>query len=201
MTVAAGLTIDREDELPVGVQLAWKLRAEIVSGGLESGDRLPGVRELADRAGVNGNTARAVYARLEAEGLIVVRHGSGTFVAEPSTPPDELNRAVEAALKVADEHAVDPRDLARAIYAAVPDEVAARRELRRQIGRLESQLASYPSARAKRGAGRKAAHVAGIGELEAVRDALIEALKDARGTAERRGEHQARSRRRRETGS
>ena len=98
MALAAALIIDREDELPVGVQLAWKLRAEIVSGGLEAGDRLPGVRELADGAGVNVNTARAVYARLEADGLILVKHGSGTFVADPPAPPDELNRAVEAAL-------------------------------------------------------------------------------------------------------
>lgn len=221
MVAAPSFTVDRTDELPVGVQLAWKLRAEIASGGLEPGDRLPGVRELAERAGVNVNTARAVYGRLEAEGLIAVRQGSGTFVAEPPTPPSELNRAVEAALKAARRAGADPRDVARGIYAAgwsegaaagagegsglldvgrSADEAAARRELRRQIGRLEAQLASYPGARADAGPPRRgpAAHVAEMGELEAVRDALIDALKNARGTAERRGERQARSRRRRE---
>ena len=163
MIAAPSFSVDRTDELPVGVQLAWKLRAEISSGGLEPGDRLPGVRELAERAGVNVNTARAVYGRLEAEGLIAVRQGSGTFVAEPPTPPSELNRAVDAALKAASRAGADPRDVARVIYAAgwpegaaagegsglldvgrSADEAAARRELRRQIGRLEAELASYP---------------------------------------------------------
>ena len=222
MIAAPSFSVDRTDELPVGVQLAWKLRAEISSGGLEPGDRLPGVRELAERAGVNVNTARAVYGRLEAEGLIAVRQGSGTFVAEPPTPPSELNRAVDAALKAASRAGADPRDVARVIYAAgwpegaaagegsglldvgrSADEAAARRELRRQIGRLEAQLASYPGARADAGPPQRgsAAHVAEMGELESVRDALIDALKNARGTAERRGERQARSRRRREAKS
>ena len=52
------------------------------SGQLGPGDRLPGVRELASGTGVNVNTARAVYGRLEEDGLIVSRHGLGTFVSE-----------------------------------------------------------------------------------------------------------------------
>jgi DNA-binding transcriptional regulator YhcF (GntR family) len=209
--------VDRTEELPVGVQLAWKLRAEILSGRLGARDRLPAVREIAERAGVNVNTARAVYGRLEAEGLIIVLQGSGTFVAEPGVPPAELTRVVEGAMEAAEREGIDPRDVARAIYATgwaggsagegtgLPDvgtsadEAAARRELRRQIGRLEAQLASYPGARPSVArAGPGAAHIADIGELEAARDALIDALKDARGTAERRGERQARSRRRQE---
>src|SRR4051794_5150444 len=80
--VVPDLALDRNAEVPVGVQLAWVLRAKIASGGLGSGDRLPGVRELAAKVGVNANTVRAVYARLEEEGLIEAQHGRGTFVAE-----------------------------------------------------------------------------------------------------------------------
>src|SRR5919108_4861082 len=72
----------RADDLPLGAQLAWRLRVLIASGELGPGDRLPGVRELASGTGVNVNTARAVYRRLEEDGLIVSRHGLGTFVAD-----------------------------------------------------------------------------------------------------------------------
>src|ERR687888_2520889 len=88
----------RADDLPLGSQLAWRLRVLIASGQLAAGDRLPGVRELAAGTGVNVNTARAVYRRLEEEGLIVSRHGLGTFVAEGAPAFPDLERlAAEAA--------------------------------------------------------------------------------------------------------
>src|SRR5256885_8984976 len=74
------LTLERGSDVPLGTQLAWKLRAAIAAGALRPGDRLPAVRELAAGAGVNVNTARAVYARLAQQGVIVSEHGRGTFV-------------------------------------------------------------------------------------------------------------------------
>jgi DNA-binding transcriptional regulator YhcF (GntR family) len=67
--------------MPLGAQLAGRIRAAVENGTLTTGDRLPSVRELADVAGVNVNTARAVYARLESEGLVNSEQGRGTFVA------------------------------------------------------------------------------------------------------------------------
>ena len=64
------IQLDRASELPLGVQLAWHLRAAVASGELDEGDRLPSVREMAAASGVNANTVRAVYARLEAEGVV-----------------------------------------------------------------------------------------------------------------------------------
>jgi DNA-binding transcriptional regulator YhcF (GntR family) len=78
------LRIDRASEIPVGVQLARRVRAHVDSGGLKPGDRLPSVREAAATAGVNVNTVRTVYGRLEREGLLRSVHGSGTFVAQPA---------------------------------------------------------------------------------------------------------------------
>src|SRR5215208_2758467 len=108
----------RADDLPLGAQLAWRLRVLIASGQLGPGDRLPGVRELASGTGVNVNTARSVYRRLEDEGLIASRHGLGTFVAEDAPRSPDLERLAAEAVEDAREHGVDPRDLARAIYAA-----------------------------------------------------------------------------------
>jgi DNA-binding transcriptional regulator YhcF (GntR family) len=76
-----GLSVDRDAEVPVGTQLAWRLRDLVDTGTLRHGDRLPSVRELAIAAGVNVNTVRSVYGRLENEGLVSSEQGRGTFVA------------------------------------------------------------------------------------------------------------------------
>jgi GntR family transcriptional regulator len=56
-----------------------------VSGGLRPGERLPSVRELARELAVNQNTVLRVYERLSGEGLLEMRHGQGTFVADRAT--------------------------------------------------------------------------------------------------------------------
>jgi DNA-binding transcriptional regulator YhcF (GntR family) len=222
VAAASAFEIDRDDELPVGVQLAWRIRTMIANGELAQGDRVPGVRELADRAGVNVNTARAVYGRLEQEGLLSLRHGLGTFVTDRPVGWEEVERIAAAALENAARSGIDPREVARAIYTGgfasrdleglgegtglpdvgrAADEAAARRELRRQINRIEAQLASYPEARSARERHpllRPKAHVADLAELEEVRNELMNRLKEARAAAEQRGERQSRARGRRE---
>src|SRR3954454_3467882 len=89
-----GIRLDREAEVPVGVQLAWALRLAIRDGRLAPGMRLPALRELADELGVSPHTLRSVYGRLEAEGLLSARHGSGTFVAPAAGDPPELSALV-----------------------------------------------------------------------------------------------------------
>ena len=58
-----------------------RLRNEILAGRIAAGSRLPSERELSLALGVNRLTLRAALARLEAMGLVVTRHGSGTEVA------------------------------------------------------------------------------------------------------------------------
>jgi DNA-binding transcriptional regulator YhcF (GntR family) len=100
------LSVDRGTGLPLGAQLAGRIRTAVEDGTLVPGDRLPSVRELADIAGVNVNTVRAVYARLESEGRVSSEQGRGTFVAARApvggaATRQELHRqiaALEAAL-------------------------------------------------------------------------------------------------------
>jgi GntR family transcriptional regulator len=75
------LPVDRRAAVPLGTQLASRIRSAVREGTLGAGDRLPSVRELAESAGVNVNTVRAVYARLESEGIVRSEQGRGTFVA------------------------------------------------------------------------------------------------------------------------
>src|ERR1700684_1316246 len=141
------LKIDRAGEIPIGVQLAWALRARIGDGRLVSGQRLPGLRELAEMLGINANTARAVYQRLEQEGLIDSRQGTGTFVASIPSEPSAVGQIAADAAQQARRTGVDPREVAAALYvtAAPSADITAqaterRRELRAQIAALEQTL-------------------------------------------------------------
>ena len=212
--------VDRRSEMPVGLQVSWRLRALISTGKLAPGDRLPSVRELAEDAGVNANTARAIYGRLEADGLVETVHGLGTFVAAGAAWSTEVERIAADAVAEARRAGVSPGDVARAIYAArwadegmpeadreLPDvgaeadEAAARRELRRQIARLEAELAAYPEARTgeeRHPLLRPKEHLPTFDELAAIRDALMESLKEARLRADEKGKRESRARGRRE---
>lgn len=195
--------IDPSDELPVGLQLGWRLRALIGTGELEAGERLPSVRRLAEWAGVNVGTVRAVYEALEEDGLVATRHGQGTFVADGVKAEPQLEEIAADALRRAGEAGLGPRDLAIVAMAcaSMPSEesetLEVRRELRRQIARLEAELASYTShlkadlATAPR---RAVAHVAGVEELEQTRDTLIAQLAAAQRESEQEVRRRAISR-------
>src|SRR5271170_4093314 len=134
-----GVAIDRDAEVPIGVQLAWALRARIGDGRFKPGQQLPGLRELAETIGVNVNTVRAVYQRLEHEGLIDSRQGSGTFVESTPRQPSAVTKIAADAARMAHETGVEPREVAAALYvsssSARPANGAAerRRLLRGQI--------------------------------------------------------------------
>ena len=118
MAAQIDLSVDRDSEVPLGTQLGWTLRTLIRTGRLAPGTRLPGVRELAEQAGVHVNTVRAVYSRLEDEGLVTSQHGRGTFVAAGAAERAELDRVLTAAAAEASSAGVDPRELAAALFVA-----------------------------------------------------------------------------------
>jgi len=217
---------DAGDELPVGLQLSWRLRALISTGQLASGERLPSFRRLAEWAGVNVNTVRSVYEGLEQEGLVVSRQGQGTFVADGVEARPALEEIAVDALRRARAAGLGPRDLAvvamacasipgdvgeeeadAVVAADLPDlddeseSIEVRQELRRQIGRLERELASYTrelTGELPTAPRRAVAHVAGVGELEQTRDTLIAQLSEAQRAAEQKVRRQAQERVRRE---
>ncbi|HUN79032.1 MAG TPA: GntR family transcriptional regulator [Solirubrobacteraceae bacterium] len=184
--------VDRGAEVPIGVQLAWALRARIRDGRLEPGQRLPGLRELAETLEINANTVRAVYQRLEHEGIIESQRGSGTFVAaDPPAQHSAAGTIAANAAREAHETGVDPREVAAALYVEVepgaradaPDEQAERRRgLRTQIAALEQALAerevAHPGVLAPPGAvrARRGPRLLSVAELEQVQTHLVRRL-------------------------
>jgi DNA-binding transcriptional regulator YhcF (GntR family) len=217
-------SLDSGSEIPLGVQLSWRLRALILTGRLNPGERLPSLRRVAGWAQVNVNTVRSVYESLEEEGLIVSQQGRGTFVADDVVAEPALEALALEALRQGQELDRSPKDMAIVLMACASmlgpeDEVDAlpgaepafedsetievRQELRRQIARLEAELATYvrdlpdlytATPRAK-------AHVAGVEELEETRDTLIAKLSEAQKAAAERARAEGKVRRGKASGS
>lgn len=66
------------------------VRAKIANRALGPGDRLPSVRRFAETMGVSPSTVVEAYDRLEAEGIIRARRGSGFYVTGADLPPMAL---------------------------------------------------------------------------------------------------------------
>ncbi|MDI4662927.1 GntR family transcriptional regulator [Xanthobacter autotrophicus] len=64
-------------------KLSDEIEALIVEGGLQAGARLPPERKLAADLGVSRSRLREAIQRLVSRGILTVRRGGGTFVAEP----------------------------------------------------------------------------------------------------------------------
>ena len=66
---------------PLYRQIYHSLRARILSGALDGGKRVPSSRDLADQLNVSRTVVLLAYEQLEAEGYLVGRSGSGTYVS------------------------------------------------------------------------------------------------------------------------
>lgn len=86
-----GHTPNKQSPVPLYYQLAEIIEARIVAGDLRPGDRLPSERDLAAQAGISRMTARQALTWLAERGTIEVRHGVGTFVAQPKLTSDPLH--------------------------------------------------------------------------------------------------------------
>lgn len=80
------------------------LRAEIASGAVKVGEKLPSEARLTERFGVSRTVVREAIASLRADGLVEARQGAGVFVleanAQPSLPfqgvdPEKISHMIE----------------------------------------------------------------------------------------------------------
>ncbi len=87
-------TLDRSGASPLYEQLYRALKADILSGALSGGSRLPSGRALAEHLGLSRVTVETAYAQLLAEGYLTSRPRAGYFV-EQLTPQELPPRVSE----------------------------------------------------------------------------------------------------------
>ncbi len=89
-------SLDATAGRPLFLQVTMAVIGDIRRGRLRRGDRMPGSRALASQLGVSRITVATAYDELIAEGWLVSRRTSGTFVAD-DLPAEPLPWAGEAA--------------------------------------------------------------------------------------------------------
>jgi DNA-binding transcriptional regulator YhcF (GntR family) len=88
--------INKKSEFPIYHQLKEQIKFYLLSGALQPGARIPTPKDLGLYLSINRNTVIAAYKELEQEGLLVTKHGQGTYITEdlPSNPQGERKQAL-----------------------------------------------------------------------------------------------------------
>jgi GntR family transcriptional regulator len=90
------LHVDPRSPVPIWSQIEEGLRRLLAQGALRSGDPVSSVRDLARELRVNPATVSKAFKRLCDLGVLEVRRGDGTYVAQapPVRPRAERQRAL-----------------------------------------------------------------------------------------------------------
>lgn len=86
------LYLDQGSETPVYRQIVDRLWLEVITGTLETGERLPTVRQLAIDLQLNPHTVSHAYEELELLGVLRTKPGEGTFVGLGPSAKSEIER-------------------------------------------------------------------------------------------------------------
>jgi GntR family transcriptional regulator len=78
--------ISPNDGVPIYLQIVNQVKYLVGSGRLAPGEEIPPIRVLAEQLLVNPNTVARAYLELEKAGVVVKRHGSGTYVSDSGSP-------------------------------------------------------------------------------------------------------------------
>lgn len=112
---------------PLYLQLKRWLEDAIGSGAIRPGEALPSERDLALKVDVSRVTVRKAVHHLVRDGVLIQRHGSGTFVAErPRRVEQSLSQLTSFAEDMA-RRGMDVRSdwLDRGLYDPSPEEIVA----------------------------------------------------------------------------
>jgi len=126
----SGINISQTDARPMYLQIMEQVRARIAGGDWPAGKELPSIRALAAALNVSVITIKRAYLDLENEGVIVTRHGKGSFVADVNGLAGELQD------EKLEEHLTRAAEIGRSLGLS-EDDLAAR--LRRTHRTLEKK--------------------------------------------------------------
>jgi GntR family transcriptional regulator/MocR family aminotransferase len=125
---------------PLRKQIYAGLRSAVLSGKIASGMRLPSTRDLAEQLKVSRSVVLEAYDQLLAEGFVVGRSGSGTYV------PQELWSNRPVSLKKSTKPKLSGFGLAAADVAAAVEssERVSRYRYDFKFGKSESDIDTFP---------------------------------------------------------
>ena len=83
------ISIKPTDPRPIYRQIMDEIRRAITLDLLMTDEPLPSVRQLSTELRINPNTVQQAYRELERNGVVYVRRGRGTFVADVESRADE----------------------------------------------------------------------------------------------------------------
>lgn len=102
--------LDKQSKVPYYDQIKSQCDAALHLGSLQSRARMPTVRELAKMLDINPKTVFNIYHRLEADGVIEIRGGSGARIT--GVPPgDKLQSDLNSIVTMAERHLAEARRL------------------------------------------------------------------------------------------
>lgn len=109
------------------LQIMEQIRLRIAAGDWPAGKELPSIRALAADLQVSVITVKRAYLDLESEGVIVTRHGKGSFVADAQDlaigmHQAELDTHLRAAAGIARNLAMKPNELIARLRQALRDD-------------------------------------------------------------------------------
>jgi len=129
--------LDRSLPVPLSTQLRGLIEFGIALGELPTGQRLPSVRELAERAGVAHMTVATVYRELREAGLIEAKPGAGTYVGDGHNSDGlrshairKIQRRIEALFNEAEQLGLSPSVVSSLVNARAARGPAPTRPLR-----------------------------------------------------------------------
>ena len=95
------IVLSNSTSLPMNEQIKEQIKAQILSGELAEGEKLPSLRRLAADLKISVLTTTRAYNELEAEGYITSQQGKGFFVMSSSSQllREQLLKNVEAQLQ------------------------------------------------------------------------------------------------------
>lgn len=70
------------NNIPIYIQVIEKIKQDIITGKLKSGDKMPSSRDYANELGINFNTVARVYKEMEMQEILFTKRGLGTFITE-----------------------------------------------------------------------------------------------------------------------
>ena len=93
------ISLNYRDSRPIYEQIRDGLRKLIVTGAMQTDEKLPSVRSLAQQLSINPNTIQRAYNELESEGYIYSVPGKGSFASGDTGAEERRKQELLAQLR------------------------------------------------------------------------------------------------------